>query len=147
MKLFPADNYFLLLQIRAAVAVAAASFLSGAAAAFSLFGAAFIETAFLSVYFIAAVFYIRPFTRALCVKADNGILLISKGVIFARSISVPLGAVRYFERRCSLLSRALGVYSVIAHTSSGNVRIGGLDLSAAEAIIGLRRESNEKDEK
>ena len=131
------------MQIRAALAAAAASFLSGAGAVFNLWLFAFAEIALLLVYFTAAVFYIRPLARSVRVNIDSDRLLIFKGVIFIKNIVVPLKTVRYFELRCSLLSRALGVYSVIAHTSSGRVRISGLGAKSARIIVGAGCNKNE----
>ncbi len=145
MKLALSKNYYLLLQIRFATGFAVSAFITGAVAAFSLAAAAALGTVFTAIYIFFAAFYIRRFTTALHYELERGRISISRGVLFKRRIFVPYYAVRYFEMRSTILSKRLNVYCAAAYTSSGVIRISGIEHKDARKIIGLMEESDERE--
>lgn len=135
MKITASQNYAMLLQIRAAIYLILSSFVTGVLAALNIkLSIAFAAVSIL-LYSVAAIFYIRRFVLSLSVIIEYDRLVIKRGVFFVREELLPLNSVKYIEVSRTPFSRLLDVYTVIAHTSSGAIRIHGSDRNGADLLV------------
>lgn len=137
MQIMTSKNFFVLLQVRAAICFIILSFVSGIIAALNLQVSIIFALMAVILYLVISIFYIRAYVRSVLVAKIDENLVVKRGVFFSVIQVLPPRLMRYIKISKTPLSGILDVYKVSIYTSSSMVKICGINKKSAKLITDI----------